>query len=342
MSCLSTKVQKILDAKNDTPMGQLTRLDELRVIDFVRNDTGCLTAKYRVGVPHLNTWYEESQTKPTLRGARTTASRNILIKVAQCMCVRISPSHPSADTRTGLRASPPLSPSHTRRPSPLSRRQLAQKKEDRTHYSALEKIYNEYDGASSQQSLLLSIDMEQFDQDQSINLEFGFTTLPVRSLFDISATRVYHLINRDRLNKHNTRVPDHRFSFDVRSCASSVLAEEVMGHTLTQLIEAECESYNTVYLIGHSIEATDLKWAARLGVRLPPKCVLICDIAKVFRLHADPDLFNIRSMEHITKALGLACPFMHNAGNDSFYNIKAFQTLAIGHAYSWPQGFFQG
>lgn len=189
--------------------------------------------------------------------------------------------------------------------------------EDQHHLRILESMLKDKEEFVTR---VISVDLEQWECNHTIPLEFGISYKvlgqPLNSL---------HWIVEDNEHLSNGRYcPDNRnnFVFGMSEKVREAHLKRRFDDLLAELVSG-CEK---VYFVGHTVQS-DLKWLKDMDISLPASFVA-CDVGKAHRALTSPDEYaNMMGMERLMDALEIDHPYMHNAGNDAYYNIRVLENL---------------
>lgn len=158
----------------------------------------------------------------------------------------------------------------------------------------------------------VALDFEAFERNQKKVTEIGF------SIFENNKFTHHHYIIKENIKCLNGKfVPNNKFNFAFGE--SEVLALEEAFSRLGDVL------VDTDYLIGHGV-SNELKWLRHNDVKLHNKIKLI-DTGKL-----GGGIMQVGKRASLTRVLdflGVDHNFLHNAGNDSFYTMKALWHMVV-------------
>ncbi|KAL1922304.1 uncharacterized protein VTP21DRAFT_9843 [Calcarisporiella thermophila] len=189
--------------------------------------------------------------------------------------------------------------------------------------------------STQRQPVVISIDIESWEQDHSLVTEFGWSIYNPHSPIPTYCFMDRHFVVAEYKTLRNGRwVADNKYQFRF---GTSVVAPL---RIVIQELERDFEAFSLggqvpVILVGHDITG-DLKYMENVGVILPAKPCwdnprgtgdeLICfDTADLFSAWRNRFGHGRISLINMLQELGLEeVSYLHNAGNDAHYTLEAF------------------
>lgn len=201
-----------------------------------------------------------------------------------------------------------------------SARQLIQMADDKEHLTRLGSLTQNFTSTKTS-TACVSIDLEMYDQDQSILLEVGLSyTTSRRTRLGHPPIESYHWIMENGRNLHNGKYCEgNKNNFDYGTSEFVDLQQlKDRIHTILQNIK---ETNKHTYLVGHTIHG-DVKWLEQNGIDINKYEMQTCDIGKAYRGGISPDKFiSMVGMERMMTKLQVSYKHLHNGGNDARFNL---------------------
>ncbi|CCE63463.1 hypothetical protein TPHA_0E03740 [Tetrapisispora phaffii CBS 4417] len=202
-----------------------------------------------------------------------------------------------------------------------------------------EYISNSLQLVNEKKTILFSIDIEAYEFDSNVITEIGITIYDPRENYQqptiFPVFQKYHIIIEESLFLKNKK-----FVCDFKDCylhgESYVLKLVEAKNFIQNLINFYLKSSNEAdrtwerALVGHNVKG-DLNWLKNIGIKLPEldftltekdnsDAVHVLD-TQIFYQHNFYDKYS--SLGKILKLFNISHSFLHNAGNDSYYTLKA-------------------
>jgi DNA polymerase III epsilon subunit-like protein len=176
---------------------------------------------------------------------------------------------------------------------------------------AINKLSNINDRLNESKKFV-SLDFEAFERNQKKITEVGF------SVFENNKFTHYHYIIKENIKCLNgVFVPNNKFNFAFGE--SEILTLEEAFGRLREVLAT------TDYLIGHGVN-NELKWLRQNDIKLHCNLNLI-DTGKL-----GGGIMHVGKRASLTRVLdflGIEHDLLHNAGNDSFYTMKALWHMVV-------------
>lgn len=171
----------------------------------------------------------------------------------------------------------------------------------------------------SRESVLFCVDIEAWERNTDVITEIGVSIYDPRHQ-ELALTpniKTYHIsISENRHVKNGQFVPEHSQNFSGASTHVLTLNEArwllqgLVDHYFDESLPIHCS------LVGHDLNG-DLKWLARLGVRIRAN-VRKLDTQTVFAYtHGQEGA----SLKNALRRVNQPFAFLHNAGNDAYFTI---------------------
>ncbi|GIZ39641.1 hypothetical protein CKM354_000301600 [Cercospora kikuchii] len=185
--------------------------------------------------------------------------------------------------------------------------------------------------ANTPRAMLVAIDCEAFEMDQSKVTEVGISTIDttsVRALQPQSYGQSYPLIasSHYRIKEHG-HLRNRRYSKgnpkNFQHGKTAWVSIEEAREVLRAMLE-DAEGTREVVLVGHALQ-NDLAYLRRLGIDALaiPNVVLQLDTQRI----ATPKKLS-PGLGKLLTALGIPADNLHNAGNDAHFTLRAVLEIA--------------
>ncbi|KAJ7665526.1 hypothetical protein B0H17DRAFT_1090798 [Mycena rosella] len=193
-----------------------------------------------------------------------------------------------------------------------------------------------------------SLDFESWEKDHEVLTEFGYSSVGWNDGMEVEDCG-HCTIKEHRMYTNGVYVPENRNRYQFGD--SEEISTTQLKTRITELLSG-MRLNGPVYLVFHN-PSQDLKDLERLKVPMhgavqelpeatPSEGVFIIDTAVLFgALEGEGN--NTRKLEQICNHLQISTDYLHNAGNDAVYTLRALREMASGEPLDtqrelrWPK-----
>ncbi|KIL68062.1 hypothetical protein M378DRAFT_158568 [Amanita muscaria Koide BX008] len=195
-----------------------------------------------------------------------------------------------------------------------------------------------------------ALDFEAWERDHTIITECGWRFIRWEDGKEVE--EVKHLIVKEHQKYVNRQyVPNHRddFSFGQSEVTRKLEFKQKICNLITSL-----QRYGPLFLVFHdnsqdikylgspSIEAPLSGLSYLLPDSIPKEGLFVVDTADVYAGLEGSSSHNKKSLDRVCKQMQMQAKYLHNAGNDAYYTLEIFKSMAGGNAIDaqreerWP------
>ncbi|KAF9485268.1 hypothetical protein BDN70DRAFT_871278 [Pholiota conissans] len=195
-----------------------------------------------------------------------------------------------------------------------------------------------------------ALDFESWELEHSVMTEFGWSLVGWRDGQKIEECG-HIIVDEGRKYANSQYVPDHRYNYMFQG-KSEIVKKTVVKQRVQDMI-AKLAEFGPIFLVFHD-NTSDIKDLGTLGVNLEglsymlPEAavengIFAVDTADLIAALLGEEGGNKRSLEKMCSLLQIRTSYLHNAGNDAYYTLKALEAMAEGDPVDiqrekrWPQ-----
>ncbi|KAJ7283553.1 hypothetical protein C8J57DRAFT_1292881 [Mycena rebaudengoi] len=178
-----------------------------------------------------------------------------------------------------------------------------------------------------------SLDFEAWEYEHGLITECGYSYVRWEDSVEVKQQAHFRLNTSYRNGKF---VPDHSQNYNFGE--SEIITKPGLKDKICSLI-SDLERFGPVFLVFHD-PSQDIKYLKQLGAPIdtitpilpdikPSEGLFIVDTASLFGA-LEGEGRNTRGLQQVCNHLKIETQFLHNAGNDAYYTLRALEEMASG------------